>query len=272
VQSIFAHAFGPDVATVSAQEKQELLSRLLARLAHEIRNPLSSLHIHVQLLQEDVTDTLPGLTEKFANRFQIIHGELNRLETIVKHFISLSGSATLNVEPVDIAGIVKSVCDLLQPEAESRSIALSNRSSPTGKILADPVQLTQAVVNLVINAIQAIGTGGEVILNAALDPSRSMALIEVRDSGGGIDPSKQSHIFEPYYTTKPEGSGLGLWIVQQIVTAHQGTIRAANAPDGGAVFTIELPLNPAGKESSSGQEQRSVEQGIGGRADGKGVK
>jgi len=245
VEKLLAKALGQDVTQLALQEKQLLLSRLLARLAHEIRNPLSSLHIHVQLLQEDVGNTLPGLSEKFAMRFQIIHGELNCLETIVKHFVSLSGSATLNVEAVDLAGIVNGVCALLQPEAASRSIVLTNRSAPTDRIQADPVQLTQAVVNLVINAIQSIGKNGEVNLCAALDPARSTALIEVRDTGGGIEPSKQSHIFEPYYTTKPEGSGLGLWIVQQIVSAHHGTIRVANAPEGGAVFTIELPLNPA---------------------------
>src|ERR1043165_4036326 len=113
VESIFAQALGQDITKITAKEKQELLSRLLARLAHEIRNPLSSLHIHVQLLEEDVTRSLPELKAKVSGRFEIIHGELNRPETIVKQFVSLSGPATLNVEQVELQKITSNVCALL---------------------------------------------------------------------------------------------------------------------------------------------------------------
>jgi len=243
VESIFAQALGQDLSKVSGQEKRELLSRLLARLAHEIRNPLSSLHIHVQLLQEDVARSAPQLDEKFRSRFEIIHGELNRLETIVKQFVSLSGPAAISPDRINLGTIVSNVCALLQPEAASREVVLVNATEAPVEVQADPVQLTQALLNLVINAIQAIGRKGEIRIRAWLDAEARRAWIEVQDSGPGVEISRESAIFEPFYTTKPEGSGLGLWIVQQIVAAHRGGVRLANAGQGGAIFTIELPLD-----------------------------
>lgn len=242
MESILVEALGRDISRSTAAERQELLSRLLGRLAHEIRNPLSSLHIHVQLLEEDVAQSAPEKRAAFTRRFEIIHGELRRLESIVKQFVSLSGPATLNLELVDVAHVAESVCALLQPEAASRQVKLTNQCESI-QLRADPVQLTQALMNLAINAIQALQSGGTVTVRARVDVEHSRAVIEVHDTGRGIEPAHAAMIFEPFYTTKPEGSGLGLWIVQQIVTAHKGTIRGNNAQPAGAVFTMELPLN-----------------------------
>lgn len=225
----------------STQERQELLSRLLGRLAHEIRNPLSSLHIHVQLLEEDVRRSLPGDSSGFTHRFEIIHGELSRLESIVKQFVSLSGPGTLNLQDLDLAGVADNVCALLQPEAASRGITLVNESQPA-PLRGDSVQLTQALMNLVINAIQAMPDGGTVGVRTTLDRAAARARLEVHDGGPGIEPARLTAIFEPFYTTKREGTGLGLWIVQQIVAAHGGLVRVGKAEPRGAVFTIELPL------------------------------
>src|SRR5436190_23221772 len=112
MEKILASALGEDVSKLAAQEKQLLLSRLLARFAHEIRNPLSSLDIHVQLLEEDLAQAPPQVKEKAASRFEIIHGELHRLENIVKHFLSLAGPSSLNLETVEIRKIIGHVCEL----------------------------------------------------------------------------------------------------------------------------------------------------------------
>src|SRR5260221_13891138 len=101
MEKILANALGQDVSKLAAREKQLLLSRLLARLAHEIRNPLSSLDIHVQLLEEDLAGVAPELRGRTAGRFDVIRGELHRLENIVKQFISLSGPSALNLQPVE---------------------------------------------------------------------------------------------------------------------------------------------------------------------------
>ena len=100
---ILANAIGQDVSKPAAQEKRLLLSRLLARFAHEVRNPLSSLDIHVQLLEEDIAQAPPAVREKTTSRFEIIHGELHRLEKIVKHFLSLAGPSALDLHPVEVA-------------------------------------------------------------------------------------------------------------------------------------------------------------------------
>ncbi len=243
MEKILANALGQDVSKLAAQEKQLLLSRLLARLAHEIRNPLSSLDIHVQLLEEDLARTSPEVREKSASRLEVIHGELHRLENLVKQFLSLAGPSFLNPELVEVARLVGHVCELLRPEAAARGIKMVMVVPdvlPT--LTADPGQLTQALVNLAINAIQAVERNGRVEVCASTDKARDTLVIQVRDSGPGVPVDKQSAIFEPFFTTKAEGSGLGLWIVQQIITAHGGAVDVSNAPDGGAVFALRLPL------------------------------
>ena len=238
-----AKALGEDVTKLAAQEKRLLLSRLLARFAHEVRNPLSSLDIHVQLLEEDLAQAAPQAKENTASRFEIIRGELHRLENIVKHFLSLAGPSSLDLHPVEVAKVADHVCELLRPEAAARRIEISvNLPHRLPQVAADSAQLTQALVNLVINAIQAVERDGRVEVSASTDEREEILTIEVHDTGPGIPTDKQSAIFEPFFTTKAEGSGLGLWIVQQIITAHGGVVGGSNAPNGGAVFAVHLPL------------------------------
>jgi len=230
-------------APAAVAEKRDLLARLLGRLAHEIRNPLSSLDIHVQLLEEDLAAVAPEIRPQLAARLQIIHGELHRLESIVSNFLRLAGPSALDLETVELGKIIRHVCDLLRPEAAARGIEIWPRlETALPEMQADPVRLTQALVNLVINAMQAVDSKGRIEVGA--QPGDGMMALVVRDNGKGIPPEKLASIFEPYFTTKPEGNGLGLWIAQQIVTAHGGTLQARNDPAGGAVFTILLPLKP----------------------------
>jgi two-component system, NtrC family, sensor histidine kinase HydH len=243
MEKILAKALGQDLSELAVEEKRLLLSRLLARFAHEVRNPLSSLDIHVQLLEEDLADAGTQVKDKTAARFEIIRGELHRLENIVKHFLSLTGPSSLDLHPVELAKVIGHVCELLRPEAATRGIDIALKlTDELPPVVADSVQLTQALVNLVINAIQAVERDGRVEVIARMDEQGEMLSIEVHDTGPGIPAGKQSAIFEPFFTTKAEGSGLGLWIVQQIITAHGGVARASNAPDGGSVFALHLPL------------------------------
>jgi two-component system sensor histidine kinase HydH len=243
MEKILANALGQDVSKLAAQEKRLLLSRLLARFAHEVRNPLSSLDIHVQLLEEDLQEATPQVRKKTISRFEIIHGELHRLENIVKHFLSLAGPSSLNLHPVEVAKVVGHVCDLLRPEAASRGIEIVMKLPASLPLVpVDSAQITQALVNLVINAIQAVERNGRVEVTASMDEKGGELTIAVQDTGPGIPADKQSTIFEPFFTTKAEGSGLGLWIVQQIITAHGGAVEVFNAAGGGAVFAVHLPL------------------------------
>ncbi len=228
---------------LAAEEKQRLLSRLLARLAHEIRNPLSSLAIHVQLLEEDVAQADLSLKTKAAGRFEIIRSELLRLENLMRQFLSLAAPSSVNLQTVNVAEIVGYVCELLRPEAAARRIELTmNLPAGLPPLTADPAQLKQALINLVINAIQAIERNGRIEVAVHAEPAAGACFLRVIDNGPGVSEEKRSSIFEPFFTTKPEGSGLGLWIVQQIATAHGGLISVENRPGGGAAFTLRLPL------------------------------
>jgi signal transduction histidine kinase len=248
VESILAKALGQDASQLAAAEKRDLLARLLGRLAHEIRNPLSSLDIHVQLMEEDLASLAPQMREQLTPRLEIIHGELHRLEGIVERFLRLAGPAGVDLEPVEISRILTHVCELLRPEAAARDIEIvAQLKGSLPPVMADPVRLTQALLNVVINAIQAVERQGRVEVSTAV--TDGMICVTVSDNGPGIPPEKLASIFDPYFTTKAEGSGLGLWIAQQIISAHGGNLAAQNGPAGGAVLTMRLPLSPNGAPS-----------------------
>jgi signal transduction histidine kinase len=243
VESILAKALGQAPSQLAATEKRDLLARLLGRLAHEIRNPLSSLGIHFQLLEEDLASLAPQTRQQLTSRMEIIHGELHRLEGIVERFLRLAGPEGVDLEPVEIGKILAHVCELLRPEAAAREIEITMRvEGSLPRVLADPVRLTQALLNVLINAMQAIERKGRVDVIAAVADGQVCVLVS--DNGPGVPPDKLASIFDPYFTTKAEGSGLGLWIAQQIIVAHGGTLLAQNGPAGGAVLAMRLPLRP----------------------------
>jgi signal transduction histidine kinase len=163
VESILAKALGQEASQLAATEKRDLLDRLLARLAHEIRNPLSSLDIHVQLLEEDLASLAPQMRDQMIPRLAIIRGELHRLESVVEHFLRLAGPSALDLEPVDLGKIITHVCELLRPEAAARETSIVFSFEDLGQqIMADPVRLAQALLNVVINALQAVERKGRV--------------------------------------------------------------------------------------------------------------
>src|SRR5437762_9455578 len=170
MERILANALGQDVNKLAGQEKRRLLSRLLARFAHEVRNPLSSLDIHVQLLEEDLAQAAPVVKEQTASRFEILRGELHRLENIVKHFLSLAGPSSLDLRPVELATVISHVCELLRLEAAAGGIEIA-MMLPEGlaQIAADSVQVTHAAGKRVIKAIQAIERNGRVEVSAGMD-------------------------------------------------------------------------------------------------------
>jgi signal transduction histidine kinase len=241
VETILAKALGQDASQLAVTEKRDLLARLLGRLAHEIRNPLSSLDIHFQLLEEDLASLAPQVPEQLSSRMEIIHGELARLEGIVERFLRLAGPAGVDLEPVEVNKILTHVCELMRPEAAARGIEIAvEMHGSLPRVMADPVRLTQALLNVLINAIQAVERKGRVEVASAVNDGH--VCVVVSDNGPGIPADKLASVFDPYFTTKSEGHGLGLWIAQQIAIAHGGTFQAQNGAAGGAVLTMRLPL------------------------------
>lgn len=230
-----------DTAQSPAPENRDLVARLLKRLAHEIRNPLSSLDVQFQLLEEDLGALAPEVRLPLASRLGVIRGELQRLDSIVERFLKLAGPSALELESVEVRRIITHVCDLLRPEASRRQVEITAAVEPDLPLItADSVRLTQALLNVIINGIQAITGGGRVSVSAS--KSGENLSLRVQDTGPGIPANALGEIFDPYFTTKPEGNGLGLWIAQQIAVSHGGDLHAENAPGGGAVFVLTLPL------------------------------
>lgn len=240
-ESTPARVPGPDAGPPPVPENRDLVARLLKRLAHEIRNPLSSLDVQFQLLEEDLGALAPAVRPPLGPRLGIIRGELQRLDSIVERFMKLAGPSALELAPVQLNDLVTHVCELLRPEASRRHADIHTTKAPDlPLVLADSVRLTQALLNILINGLQAISGGGQVKVSTG--QTGEHLWLRVQDTGPGIPPGELGEIFDPYFTTKPEGNGLGLWIAQQIAVAHGGDVHAENAPGGGAVFVLTLPL------------------------------
>ena len=169
----------------------------------------------------------------------------------VKRFLRLASPSVLELESVEVAKTISHICKLLGPEAAARDVRIITRLDPGLPLLrADGAQLTQALLNLVINALQAVKRGGRIEVRVRAPASGGPMIVDVRDSGPGVPPEKLAAVFEPYFTTKEEGSGLGLWIAQQIAVAHGGTLEVINLSKGGTVFRLCLPL--VAKEAAHG--------------------
>lgn len=228
---------------MARKEKLLALGHLAAGVAHEIRNPLSS---------------IKGLAKYFAERTPpggeaqelalVMAKEADRLNRVVSELLELVRPAHLNYQPIDINALIHHSLQLVSQDAQSRGIALQFTPRPElTSIKADPDRLSQVLLNLYLNAMQAIGRGGVIHVSAS-EADRQRVKIIVKDSGKGMSDEELQAIFTPYFTTKADGTGLGLAVVQNIIEQHGGTIRAESQPGAGAVFTLWLPVDAQRRE------------------------
>jgi len=229
-------------AEVLHRERLSALGNLAAAVAHEVRNPLNAISMGLQRLKVEFWPT--DDPEDYSRLTELMLGEARRLNSIVEQFLSLARPVEIKAEALPLQEILKELAELEESHARQSNVRIQVIAAPNLPALkADPNHLTQVLLNLMLNGLQAMPEGGTLTLEAKT--SKSNFLIAVTDTGTGIAAENQRRIFEPYFTTKAKGTGLGLAISRRIIEAHGGTITAANEPGGGCRFEISLPLNGA---------------------------
>lgn len=249
-------------------ERTEALHLLASSVAHEIGNPLNALHIHLQLLEREVrrlkqftkgapaspagrrqrAHRLPGVDdidsfhEKARHYLEVAKGEVTRLDYILTQFLQAMRHAQPNLRAASLNDVVMETLELLRPELENRNQMVQEELAQALPDAAfDPVQLKQVLVNLVKNSMQAMSRAG--VLTLRTGQAGDGVWVSVTDTGGGISQEQLTRIFEPFYTTKKKGTGLGLMIVQRIIRDHGGTIEVESHTGQGTTFRLWLPLH-----------------------------
>jgi signal transduction histidine kinase len=230
-------------------DRLSALGALSAGMAHEIRNPLGSITGAVEILEE-----MTPQEDQRREFVDIVQKEMNRLSTIVASQLDLVRSTPQERAPCDLRRVVKSVTELSRRQAEQQEVKISvELDEEFTTVEADEQGLRQAVLNLLINAIQSMPDGGQVRIRADSNGDRLRIIVD--DEGPGLSAEALEHAFDPFFTTKQHGTGLGLSIAFQIVDQHGGDLRAENRDDGGARFVMELPvLLDRGNQSSSAEQ------------------
>jgi signal transduction histidine kinase len=210
------------------------LGQMASHVAHEVRNSLVPIKLYLSLLRRRIEKDPPSLEilEKVQSGFAA-------LEVTVGDLLHLSSQRDPVRQEIPVRLLVEEVLSALAPQLAAQGIAVQVDCPPELRARMDPEMLRRALLNLVLNALDVLPAGGELVITACRTPAGLE--LEVADSGPGIPPALVERLFEPFFTTKQGGTGLGLAIVERIAAAHGGRVLASNCPEGGAAFTLILP-------------------------------
>ncbi len=222
-------------------ERAGALTMLAAGVAHEIGNPLNSMNIHLQLLERKLKKAVPELYEaELRELIDISTVEVKRLDHIIDQFLKAIRPSQPRIEPTDINELVKESMRFLEPELNDRGLQLTlELHSALPPLQLDPDQIKQAVYNVVKNATHATPPGGSIVVHS--DLTDEYVTVSFTDSGNGISAENMSNVFQPYFTTKKSGTGLGLLIIRRIIREHGGQIKLSSEEDKGTTVTLFLP-------------------------------
>jgi signal transduction histidine kinase len=241
-------------STLNYSRKLAALGRLMAGVAHEVRNPLNAMTIHLELLKGKLsrefqpvaaggtpTSDLRPPTSDVSRHVDIIASEIHRLDQVLTGFLKFARPDELKLQPVQLPAVISDVVTSVTPEAERRHVTVKHECpSDLPPINADPGMLRQALLNLALNACQAMPDGGTVRI-ACRPTARGRVEIDVEDTGVGIPPEHLQKIFDLYFTTKEKGSGIGLSMVYRIVQLHDGEVEVESTPGRGTKFRLVFP-------------------------------
>ena len=251
---------GESFRAISEKLAARSLGRLMAGVTHEVRNPLNAMTIHLELVREHLhrlqrssrtpVGAVLGLDGReeppqpdmsgAREHIDVIASEIKRLDEVITGFVRFIRPEELQLQPVNVQLVINEVIALVEPDARRSGIVCRAEVSNVGEMRADPALLRQALLNLALNGCQAMPTGGKLTMGARTAKDRRLELT-IEDTGVGIPADKLDRIFDLYYTTKPEGSGIGLSIVYRIVQLHGGEVEVQSTEARGTTFRLLLP-------------------------------
>ncbi len=224
-------------------ERLATLGELMAGVAHEVRNPLTAIRGYVQILRQQTSDLI------HQEYLSVVLKEIDSINKVIQQLLEFSRPRHSQWQQVSLNALVEETLVLVQTAGvQARVDFISELDNELSPINADRELLKQVLLNILINAVQAISARGKIRIRT-WQYSDSQQAISIEDNGCGIDLSLQKKIFDPFFTTKASGTGLGLALSQRIINAHQGDIRVASLPGYGATFTLILPINPQGNQT-----------------------
>lgn len=230
-----------DVDPMRAQYEE--LAELAGSLAHEIKNPLSVIHMNIDLLSEDLHEIDSPITRRSLDRVNIVRNQCERMEALLRDFLKYARLRDIDLVPGSLNDQIEQVLRAYRAQADADDIDIEKYLDPDlPAIMLHSDSLQSALMNLVKNALEAMDRGGQ--LWARTYPTRGGVALDLIDTGCGIDDTTVMHMFEPFYSTKESGSGLGLPTARKIIEAHGGRISVQSEVGRGTKFTLEFPVPP----------------------------
>lgn len=221
-------------ADLRQKEKLSAMGELAAGVAHEIRNPLNAISMTIQLLERESTSS-----QTWSQQLTLVRREVGRIQQIIQDFLTFARPAPLNRQRVDVGEIIDKVVQTYQARAAGRNVTITWQKPNDVTANLDGTKLSTCIANLLDNALDATPIGGHIVIN--LHRRHHTTYISISDDGVGIESAHLPKIFNLYFTTKPNGTGLGLAQVYQIVSEHNGTIEVESRPGSGTTFKLQLP-------------------------------
>lgn len=217
-----------------------VIANLASSISHELRTPLSSMAIHSEIIRGRLAKTKLKENDNAYKSLHVLQNEVNRLNRIINQFLNLARSKQTNLVQLKINDVINDVLVLVQQQAIERNILVKTKFDESlDYIYGDPDQLKQVILNIVLNGFQAIDSDGTLYIRTRR--SKNRILVEIQDTGTGMPPEVQEHLFELYFTTKSDGGGIGLAISKNIMQAHEGRITFESAQGKGTVFFLDFP-------------------------------
>jgi signal transduction histidine kinase len=241
-------------------ERLAQLGNWLAGFAHEIRNPLSTIGLNLQLVKEDFAEAETIRGKRTFKRLEVVEGEVKRLQAILAEFLRFARHPNLERRPTDLNALLRSVVEFMVPEMNAREVSLRfYPGAAVGTVELDGDQIRAAVVNLLRNALDACKPGDEVMVSTGRQADR--VAVRVTDTGAGMGPEVQAKAFDPYFSTKKQGTGLGLPTTRRIARDHGGSLEVSSDPGRGTQFTMELPVKAEIPGAPESTPERRVDEG-----------